>query len=492
MEASSLSPATVLQMLTEHAWAWALFAVYLVLTSALAWRGGQMTSSKEGFAIGTGKMHPIVAGVTLGACLASSATFVIFPGFVYKDGLAALLGFSVPLIAGLATGLALFAPRFQDIGGEHKALTVPHWLGARYDSDTLRRLFAGLNILNIAYLVLIAVGCGYVMEAALGLPYAASVVLIVGFVFAYTGFGGAWAHAFTNTAQGILMLFMAVVIFASGLRFWSDGSLVADLSTTGLIAQDSVLFSTTAEVWLVPFVMGIALTTQPHLLTKALYVEGKRDLWRTIGIGIGTFTVFCLVLFAGAYARLTLDAGIPQDQVVARYLAEAFPIPAVGAAVSVAILAASMSTMDGLLVAISASVGNDLFPGKGSVRLNQGVLAGLAVITILIALSPPKLVLILGQQGVYGLVAASAGPLVAGLFMPGVLRGQVAVGVSLLALAIHFGLGVGAGLIGLDLGPFSTNPGVAAGVAMAVTVPLAFVLARVLQPAGRPTQAAPH
>jgi len=462
----------------EHPHAWALFVVYLVVTSALAWRGGQMTDSKEGFAVGTGKMHPAVAGVTLGACLASSATFVIFPGFVYNDGLAALIGFSVPLIAGLLTGLLLFAPRFQDIGGTHKALTVPHWLGARYGSAALRQLFAGLNVLNIAYLVLIAVGCGYVMEASLGIPYSASVVLVVAFVFAYTGFGGAWAHAFTNTAQGLLMLVMAVVIFASGLRFWQDGSLHADLSSTGLVADGSVLFGSMAEVWLVPFVMGIALTTQPHLLTKALYVDGKRDLAKTIAIGIGTFTVFCLVLFAGAYARLTLDPGIPQDQVVARYLAEAFPIPAVGAAVSVAILAASMSTMDGLLVAISASVGNDLAPGKGSVKLNRAVLAGLALLTIAIALSPPKLVLILGQQGVYGLVAASAGPLVAGLFMPGRLRGGPAVITALVALCVHFGLGVGAGALGLDLGPVSRNPGVAAALAMLVSVPLALATAR--------------
>ena len=469
---------SLVSAVTQHPIAWALFMVYLVVTSLLAWRGGQMTDSKEGFAVGTGRMHPLVAGVTLGACLASSATFVIFPGFVYKDGLAALIGFSVPLIAGLLTGLVLFAPRFQDIGDEHKALTVPHWLGSRYDSAVLRQLFAGLNILNIAYLVLIAVGCGYVMQASLGIPYSASVVLIVTFVFAYTGFGGAWAHAFTNTAQGILMLVMAVVIFASGLRFWQDGSLVADLGASGMVAEGSVLFSSAGEVWLVPFVMGIALTTQPHLLTKALYVEGKRDLWKTIGIGIGTFTVFCLVLFAGAYARLTLDPGIPQDQVVARYLSEAFPVPAVGAAVSVAILAASMSTMDGLLVAISASVGNDLIPGKGSVAMNRTVLAVLALVTIGVALSPPKLVLILGQQGVYGLVAASAGPLVAGLFLPGLLDGRAAMVSSGTALVLHFGLGVGAQTLGFDLGAVSANPGVAAALAMAVSVPLAMALAR--------------
>lgn len=446
-------------------WAWGLFALYLTVTSWLAWKGGQKTGDdKAGFAIGDGRMSPWVAGMTLGACLASSATFVIFPGFVYADGLPALIGFTLPLIAGIATGLLLLTPRFQTIGGENKALTLPHWLGARYESAAVRRLFSALNILNVAYLVLITVGCGYVMQKALGIPYTWSVVGIVVFVFGYTGFGGAWAHAFTNTLQGVVMLVVAVVIFLSGLSWWFDGSVTAELAATGWTAPESPLFSTSAEVWLVPFVMGIALSTQPHLMTKALYVEGRKALGLTIGVGTVTFAVFCLVLFAGAYARLALPDGVPQDQVMAEYLVVAFSWPPVGALVSVAILAASMSTMDGLLVAISASVANDLMPGKGSVTTNRVVLGVLAALTIGVSLSPPKLVLILGQLGVYGLVAAGAGPLVAGLFVRGRLSPGAAMASAGVALAVHFGL---------SLGGVTPNPGVAAGVALAIGVPTA-------------------
>ena len=462
---------SILDLVLERPVAWGLFTVYLVITSVLAWMGGKKTDSSSGFAIGSGDMNPWVAGLTLGACLASSATFVIFPGFVYKDGLAALIGFSVPLIAGLATGLAVFSPRFQVIGARTGALTVPHWLGARYESDGLRRLFSGLNVLNVAYLVLVTVGCGYVMREALGVPYEAAVVGIVGFVFAYTGFGGAWAHAFTNTAQGIVMLVMAIAIFASGLDHWSSGAVITELAGSGWVAEGSPLFGSVAEVWLVPFIMGIALTTQPHLLTKALYVKDRRALWMTIAIGIGTFSIFCLVLFAGAYARVELPAGIPQDQVMARYLTQAFPNSAASALVSVAILAAAMSTMDGLLVAVSASVSNDLLPGRGSVGLNRLVLAVLAVLTIGVAIRPPSLVLILGQQGVYGLVAASAGPLITGLFLERRLAGAGGIVSAVLALAVHFGLTV-SGLV--------TNPGVAAVAALTVAVPVAVLLGRAM------------
>ncbi|MEZ4320241.1 MAG: hypothetical protein R3F61_22370 [Myxococcota bacterium] len=443
-------------------WAWAFFAIYAVATAGLALRSSSATADGSSFAIGSGKMNPWMAGITLGACLASSSTFAIVPGFVYKEGLPALIGFTVPFIAGIALGLFSMAYRFQSVGAKVGALTVPHWLGARYESDVLRRTFAALNVLNIAYLVLITVGCAYIMRDALGLSYEASVFGIVLFVFAYTGLGGAVAHAWTNSLQGIVMLAMAVLVFLSGAHLW--GQIGPDLWATGLTAPESRLFSTHGEVWLVQLGMGFALTTQPHLLSKALYVEDRKALTKTLGMGVVTFSVFCLVLFAGAYGRLVLPADVPQDAMMAQYLQVAFGNPAVSALVSVAILAAAMSTLDGLLVAIAASVGNDIFPGEGSVFLNRLVLVVLAVLTIGISLNPPGLVLLVGQLGVYGLVAASAGPLLAGLFSQGRLPAWGALSSTAVALVSY-------GLLNLVQG----NPGVAALGAMAMAIPVAFL-----------------
>ncbi len=443
-------------------WTWALFAVYAVATAALALRSSRGTESAKTFALGDGHMHWGMAGITLGACLASSATFVLAPGFVYAEGLPALIGFSVPLVAGIAVGLGALAFRFQDVGGALGALTLPHLLGARYESDGLRRLFSALNVLNVAYLITIVVGCGYVMEAALGVPYRWAVVGIVGFVFAYTGLGGATAHAWTNSLQGGVMLLVSVVVFLAGAHRLPE--VAADLATTGLVAPGSVLFSTSFEVWVVMFAMGFALATQPHLLCKALYVQDRRDLRRALVTGVLSFTVFCLVLFAGAYARLDLAAGVPQDRVMATWLAATFGAGPVGAFVSVAILAAAMSTLDGLLVAIAASVGNDLLPGRGSVWGNRAVLAVLAVATIGVALSPPRVVLLLGQLGVYGLVAASAGPLLAGLLLRGKLPAWAAGASATVALAVHFGSAM-----------FLSNPGLSALAALCAGVPVAVV-----------------
>ncbi len=444
-------------------WTWTVFAVYLIATAALAVAGSRRSRGASGFAIGSGNMSPWMAGLTLGACLASSATFVILPGFVYAEGLPALIGFSLPLSAGLAAGLWCLAPRFQALGSG--AVTVPDWLGRRYASLGLRRLFAVLNVLQLAYLVLIVVGCAYVMQHALGLGYHLCATFIVLFVFGYTALGGAWAHAFTNSAQALVMLGVATLIALAGLELWTDGSAAAHLSDTGWTAPGSKLFSTSFEVWVLPVVIGFALTTQPHLLTKALYVRGRGALAATIVLGMGSFLVFSLVLLAGLYARLDLGPGLPQDEVMARWLAATFDSEATTALVSVAILAASMSTLDGLLVAIGASVTHDLFAGTASVRTNRLVLLCLAAMTLALAWSPPDLVLLFGQLGVYGLVAASAGPLLAGLYRKQPPPAVQAAAAAMLALSVH---------LGAALGGLTENPGLAALAGVLVSLPVAF------------------
>ena len=147
-----------------------------------------------------------------------------------------------------------------------------------------------------------------------------------------------------------------------------------------------------------------------------------------------------------------------------------------GALISTAILAAAMSTLDGLLVAIAASVGNDLVPGKGSVWANRGVLLFLGVATIAGALNPPALVLLLGQLGIYGLVAASAGPLLAALYSRGTPPVGAAFASAGVALAVHFGLCA-----------VLPNPAVAACAALLVAVPIAVLPALRAVPTNDPT-----
>ncbi len=457
--------------------AWSAIGLYVVITLALVWRGFRQTKSVASFATGGGTLSPWVVGLALAAQLTSVATFVVNPGLVFAYGLSGLLGFGVAAALGITAGLLLFSAAFRRVGEKGAALTVPQWIGARFGSPKLAVGFGLLSLGLISYAVLIVVALSYVLGLLLGLtPWIPAIALIV-FVFGYVALGGANAHANTNAVQALIMLVVALLLIISGLpTLWEGEGLFAALR-----AQDPVLvqavnpaslyFRNLFEVFVCNFLVGLALVCQPHILSKALYVKSDRDVRRYLGLAIVVGTVFMMMMWVGLFARLELPATTTIDTVVPLYIASHFG-PALQVLISIGLLCAGISTLEGLVLAISAIVSVDLFlvplgdrlmPGKsleerGRVALIVGraSIAVAAVITALLSLqqiADPTggSVAIFAQYGIYGLITASFVPLGAGMFIPSAGRGSVTAG-AVTSLAAY----VGAAAIGFTA--MSNNP----------------------------------
>lgn len=465
----------LLELLAARPLVWTLFAIYMVATGWLAWRGHKKTTDIASFAVGSGDLPAWVVGVTLAASIASTATFVINPGFVYVHGLSAIAHLGVAAGIGIILGLFTLSFGFRRFGAKVRALTLPQWMAERFGSQSLRVYFALVNLLSLSFVVLIIGGISIVMQQTLGLSNTASLVLTVAFVFSYVFVGGTYAHAYTNTLQGVVMVVVGAIIVLSGVKYLSGGP---EAVSAALAAQDpnlvtwvnpkSPLFGSTFSVWISGFLIGFALVCQPHILTKALYVKTDAEVRRYLGVCVGVSLVFSALLLVGLYARLMglgpesfvspVTGAFSQDRVMAVYLAETFG-PASLAVVTVALLAAGMSTLDGILVALSSIAANDLFTPLAerrwlagmsaerrahvAHRASQVILVVIGVVAFAIALHPPQLLGIFGMVGVYGIVAASAVPIAGGIFLPS-LSARSAWIASVVGLVVHFGL-LGAG-----------------------------------------------
>jgi sodium/pantothenate symporter len=139
----------------ERLMAWTLFILYVLLTTYLGYLGSKRTKDFSSFAIGDGKLSPIVVGITLAASTASAATFIINPGFVYVHGLSAFMHLGISVFAGILSMLWLASFRFRTIGEKIKAVTIPHWLGLRYQSKRFAIYFAIINLFSFAFLILL-------------------------------------------------------------------------------------------------------------------------------------------------------------------------------------------------------------------------------------------------------------------------------------------------------------------------------------------------
>ncbi|MFK7989380.1 MAG: hypothetical protein AB8I08_25415 [Sandaracinaceae bacterium] len=440
--------------------AWCAFGAYVLLTTALAIRGMRKTSSFEGFALGNKDLGPGMVGITLAAAIASTATFVINPGFVYGHGIGALMHFGVAASAGVITALIVLSRGFRKLGEKTSALTLPHWIGARYDHAGMRTYFALLNLLlAIAFVVLIVKGSALVMQHTLGLGYVASVLVIVGFVFSYVLLGGTYAHVYTNAFQGGLMVVVALAIVGSGAYLFADGlgpffDRIAeqDANLVGLVNPESPLFGSVWDVFVCGFVVGAGLMCQPHILMKSLYLKSERDLNRYLAVAVVVGIIFAGVLMAGLYARVRFPGIEAQDEVMPIYLTRAFS-PTVGVLISVALLAAGMSTLDGMLIGASTIAANDIFLGRigdrwlgdksetdrqqVALKASRWILVALGVVSGGLALDPPQLVGIFAQVGIYGLVAASLVPVTLGILKDQVDSRLVFLA-ALVGPAVHF------------------------------------------------------
>lgn len=475
--------------------AWILFSIYLIGTAYLGWLGHKKTSGFSSFAIGNGDLSPIQVGVTLAAATASAATFIINPGFVYVDGLAAFMHLGLSVYVGFVVMLVLLSFRFRKIGSEMQALTIPDWIGKRYRSRSFSLYFAFINLLTFAFIVLLVGGISIVMQSLLGVSNVVALLVTLTFVTGYVLFGGTYAHVFTNMFQGFLMIFVTLVVLWSGIQM-----MLAEPDFMGLLQEQSPYFTDWVNpespfynswfsTYVAGFCIGGALVCQPHILTKALYVKTDRAVRNYIFVFSIVFFLFCLLLLAGfwAHAAVTPDQLIEpgsgklrQDLVMTIYLENVFP-DWLFTIISVVLLAAAMSTLDGLLVGISTITANDLVINllersnakhmdqerkmQLAYRTSHIVLIMIALLTFVVTLNPPKLLGIFGQAGVYGLVLAAVPPIVAGIFYERVSITLVW-SMSTLALVLHFVLF----FFGHDLLPKSSlafgNPAVSATIGM--------------------------
>jgi SSS family solute:Na+ symporter/sodium/pantothenate symporter len=360
-------------------------------------------------------------------------------------------------------------------------------------------------LLSFAFVVLLVGGISIVMQSLLGVSNQLALSITLVFVTGYVFVGGTYAHVLTNMLQGSLMIIVTILVVGScvWLAMQQPGSSVdalraADPNLVALVNTEGNLFNSVYSIYVAGFIIGAIVVCQPHILTKALYVKDDRDVKYYLIVFAIVFALFQMLGLVGFFAHLAVppealvDAAsgqFRQDLVMTEYLKAMFP-PWVFTVVSVVLLAAAMSTLDGLLVSMSTITANDLVLNLVerrqhhdetqqmalALKVSHVVLVLIAVAAFLINLQPPKLLGIFGQIGVYGLTAAAAPPLLLGVLFNRVPVALVWLG-SAAALLIHFGLF----FKGADWFPMSTftfgNPGVTASLATLVVMPVLLIVA---------------
>lgn len=417
-------------------------ALFLVATLTLGYVGYKKTTGMADFAIGGSKLGPVTLGLAFAATFFSAATFVGYTGWAYSWGLPTLWIF-LTLILASPMGLILVAKKAREINTDQGSLSLPDWLGDRYGSDFVRVAVALITLFNLFYIGAQLSAGALIFDQLLGLPYTVGLIIIAVIVVGYTYGGGTFADVYTDAFQAVFMALMGILVFVSGLWVFQGGFTGAMETVTGRLAErgpelvsvvnpDSGVFYSVQAI-LGAFIIQFAFASQPHLFNKVLALEHPRDMAKMIAVYVVAAVAFLVVIFGGFYAAATVPGLENPDTAIFAYVEIAFP-PIMVAFLGVVVLAAAMSTSDGIFIVISTSIANDIYRKylvpKGYVRtpedqVDQTALRISRIVTLLtgvaatlLVINPPAFIGTFIWIGISGVAAGTLGPIIVGLFFP--------------------------------------------------------------------------
>lgn len=488
-------------------WGWLFLITFGVAMVWIGLKGMKRTATADDFATARGSYGGLLLGLSYMAVVASGSTFVGIPGLAYAYGFKA--GYYPMLYPiGIYLGTMLVARRLKRKGDRLLSFTVPDFLGDLYRSSALRVISALISIFLIYYLMAQVAAAGQMFDVILGVPYKIGIVLAIALVVLYMVTGGAHADIVTDAVQGGMMLFIAVLVIGAfivgvGVDGFGPGAInaamPAEMKWDVHIDPEAPTFSSWWALVLL-LIAHLGFVSLPHLGNKFFALRSGAHL-RTFVIMSSVTGLAVGFMFLGGILGRAMGIEVEKpDAIIPTLFKET--LPAWGAALlAVTILAAIVSTADGLLMSISQIFANDLYR-KTWVRLRGGdlnspevdrralivgrvgvVLAG--VVATVAVIEPPELLSILLWVGVGGIIASLSGPLFVGLFW----RGATAVGAissMTIAFAVYFAIHLGPQFkLYEGVYPFNKNPFASTGVALIV----GFVMMFVLSPLGKPMPA---
>jgi sodium/proline symporter len=320
-------------------------------------------------------------------------------------GLGALVGaraFWVVIgeVVGVSLAWFLMARPFKAATDRYASITIPDYFASRFSGSgdvraarTLRLFAAGALALFVTIYVSAQIDAtGKAFDSFLGWDYYAGALVGFGIVVVYTLSGGFVAVAWSDLFQGILMLlglmllpFAAWLVLAppSGteLAFASLGEGYTSLWGAGGASLENalIIFSYLA--------IGLGFLGSPQVFVRFISIVDEDEIraGRWVAIAFTVITDSCAVavgmlghaLLVGAGGDFAGLLGANGERVLPELVATVFP-PLVAGLYVAAVLAASMSTIDSLLLVASSALTRDVYQQLWRPDLLDSPLTGLS------------------------------------------------------------------------------------------------------------------
>ena len=434
--------------MTLAAYSWICLALYIGLMIVCGVVGQRRVKTADDYATARGGYGPIFLALAFSSTAASGATFLGMPALAYHYGLSNLwFMFLYPI--GLYGGVLLCQHAVAQAGNDFGARSIPEYLGEKYQSDAIRVVTSVYSLVLLFYLAGQLVSGLVMFETMLGLSLPAALAITTAVLAGYVVMGGAHADVFTDGVQGFLMILLAIAVLIMFLvGFGVDGNLNDVLARMEALDPNTVkTFNPVSPITATPWhaaaicISFIPLGLLPHVGNKLWALRDESQRTRFVAASFVFGLILPCMAFGGILGRAVLGddlLGGAANDVVPRLFIELMPVW-LAALLGVGILAAIMSTADGVVVTMGQIFANDLYrltyvpryqPTRSAEEIDATALriSRFATFAVLLAaaaaawLGQGMNITLLSAIGFGGMSAAFAGPLILGILWNGVTR----------------------------------------------------------------------
>ena len=343
-----------------------VLVLYLGIMAFIGWYAGRKTNSLGDFFVLSGKEGVVVSGIAYFSTQFSMGTFLGTPGTIYGVGYAGM-AISVPgAVFCMILPALLIGRKLITLGHKYGFLTMADYLTDRYDSKVMSGV---LGIMMLFFLIPMMgaqiIGAGVIVHVFTGLPEWVGVVGMGIIVILYCMTGGMQGAMMTDVIQGSLMIATAIVTFVVSIVM---GGGFSNINQTLHSMNEAYLTFPGANGYMpwTYYVSNIVLWSfftmgQPHLFTKFFAMKDHKTMFKAILLGTaGMFFSATLIEWAGVNGIATIQNIEKADQIVPMILQRGLN-PFLASIFIAGIVAAGMSTIDGILVTTTGAVTRDIY-----------------------------------------------------------------------------------------------------------------------------------
>lgn len=343
-----------------------VLVLYLGIMAFIGWYAGRKTNNIGDFFVLSGKAGVVVSGIAYFSTQFSMGTFLGTPGTIYGVGYAGM-AISVPgAVFCMILPALLIGRKLITLGHKYGFLTMADYLTDRYHS---KKMSGVLGVMMLFFLVPMMgaqiIGAGVIVHVFTGLPEWVGVVGMGIIVILYCMTGGMKGAMMTDVIQGSLMIATAVVTFIVSIVM---GGGFSNINHTLQSMNEAYLTFPGANGYMpwTYYVSNIVLWSfftmgQPHLFTKFFAMKDHKTMFKAILLGTaGMFFSATLIEWAGVNGIASIQNIEKADQIIPMILQRGMN-PFLASIFIAGIVAAGMSTIDGILVTTTGAVTRDIY-----------------------------------------------------------------------------------------------------------------------------------